>query len=124
MRARACEVGPQGSLNPVDLVLKSRQRGSTRGGVTCTGAHVVLKAQIITTTIPQSCFRRVTGAGAGAVEVGATTTGNVGAVGAADYTVTTPWVHKAKKEQPSIRAGSVSWARPCDERSGYVTLAS
>lgn len=91
------EVGPQGSINPVDLVLLSRQRGSTTTEFTCSGARTVLKEHVITTTIPQSCFKRVKGAGAGAVKVKAVMRGNVGPQSTSDSTATTPWVHKAKK---------------------------
>lgn len=95
----AVEIGPSGVTQPLDTILLGRARGGSYydGDTGCTGLDADVRAGIITATIPQTCFRRVKGAGAGAVKVKAVMRGNVGPRSTEDRTYTTAWVHRAPK---------------------------
>lgn len=95
----AVEVGPSGVTQPLDTILLDRARGGSYydGDTACKGLDADVRAGVITATVPQACFRRVKGAGAGAVKVKAVMRGNVGPQSTEDRTYTTAWVHKAEK---------------------------
>ena len=90
------EVGPAGlSGVPDDRTLLSRLRGASYFDIACKGIRSTVAKGSVSTTIPQSCFRRVTGKNAGAVKVKAIMRGNVGPTSREDRTYTTPLVKKS-----------------------------
>jgi hypothetical protein len=82
-------VGGGSPGDPIDSVSFDRYTEDNLHPYACTGLKADVRAGAIVATVPQSCFRHLTGADRGAVRVLAIMQGNVGPSGERDDTVQT-----------------------------------
>lgn len=87
-------VGPGAPGAPLDAVSFDRYTEDDLHPYGCEGLTADVQAGGITTTIPQSCFRRLTGPDAGAVRIAAIIQGNADGDGVRDDTVRTRWMSR------------------------------
>jgi len=88
-------VGPGYPGAPIDSVSFDRFTEDDLHPYACAGLTADVRAGGIVTTIPQTCFRRLTGADRGAVKVLAINQGNVGPSGERDDTIETRWISRS-----------------------------